>query len=372
MKQYDLKPVKDATKDFDKCTYDSITYCYFNGARELESVTTEKLSSLERTDALKFFQILRESLKGSLHKTVFASGFSAEKQEDGEAKSILKSLSGTGVSEGTVLKLCGKVMEAITFENSTNYLLTVARNTIDLKPKTSDRQVIDDASEVSYSYVLVSLCPAHITESGLSYQKESGVFRSRNCDWVAEMPLVSMLYPAPDGDGADMSRVVVFARNKKEDAAEDFILKFCGKEAPVSKDRGFEQLKTVVEAFVDPAERPEAVEVFDTKLQEFKEEHKDDDSEPVITKEVMKELVLASVAPEDLPAEKEIEEKIREVAAVDVPLYAVKSLVKEYRKVSVNVKAEDAAIIKREIIDGEDVLIIPVSAGIKVNNEPVM
>lgn len=367
MKQYDLKPVKDATKELDESTYEYVTCAYFNGKKELRSLYTEKMSRLEREDALKYFDIIKESLKGTVNKNIFRAGFSDEAKRDGEIRSILKSTVYDGRSDAIVLKLCEKIMDAVEFENGVNYLITVAWNTIDIKPKTTDRQTIDDASEFSYSYAVISVCPAKLSDSGLTYDNEMKVFRSKITDWVVEKPKYALLYPVPNGDGADINNVVFFSKTSKPEPGEEFIKKLTGKEAPVSVEKGFTSLKTIINETVDIEGHPEVLDNIDIRLAGYKEGHMDADN-AIVTKETLKDIIKTAAGSEKLP--ERFEEKFEEAAEeVRIPVYSIKPVAEELKKNAVLVKAENPDVIKKKVIDGVEYILIPVSEGVSIEKK---
>jgi|GEM_PF-1933902 len=204
MTSYEFKPIKDATKDYDRCSYEYVSCCYANGNGEKRSVYNRRLKSMERSDALKYFEIIKDSVRGTINKNAFVTGFSDAQKGDNGLKQILKTAVREPLNEENTIELFDRIIPTISFANETNYFITVSNNTIDYKPKTSDRLTIDDASEFSFSYIIVAICPAKLSDPGLAYDEESGEFRTRVTDWVAGSPFMSFVYPVPAGNGADM------------------------------------------------------------------------------------------------------------------------------------------------------------------------
>lgn len=367
MKQYDLKPVKDATRELDNSTYEYITCAYFNGNRELRSLYTEKISRLEREDALKYFDIIKESLKGTVNKNIFRAGFSDAAKEDGGVKSILRELVSETGSEAAVLKLCEKLLDAVDFVNGVNYLITAAWNTIDIKPRTSDRQTIDDASEYSLAYAVVSICPARLSDAGLTYNNETKVFRSRITDWVVEKPRYALLYPVPSGNGADINGVAFFSKSSKPEPGEAFIEKFTGSAAPVSVDKGYENLKNIISETIDTESYPEVLENIDLRLSDYVDDCRGDET-AVISGTTLKDIIKTSAGSEKLP--EEFDEIFEEAAKeTEIPVYAIKPVAEVLRKNSVLVKAENPDVIEKRVIDGVEYILIPVSEGISIEKK---
>lgn len=368
MKQYDLKPVKDATKDFDRCSYDNVYCCYVNGNKEIRAMYFDKLSALPRQDALKYFEILKESVKGTVNKNTFAAGFSKDAEGENGTKEVLRFMVREGISRDIFAEFVRRLMDSVAMENETNYLITVFDNTIDIRPRGTDRLAIDDASEFSFHYLVASVCPAKLSDPGLSYDEEEMIFRTRITDWVAGKPVVALLYPTPAGDYADLDHAVVFSKAKEPEEAEDFIRSFTGiEEVPVASRKAFEQLKEVISQTVNIEQRPEVLDILDERLDMYRENHEDDE-DAVITKEKLRGMVEeAGIPKEELAGFDETFEKTVENAGI--PVYAIKELKPELKKTNVVIKAKDASVIRRREIDGEEYLLVPLSEGVKLNSE---
>lgn len=364
MKQYDLKPVKDATKELDDSTYECVVCAYFNGKKELRSLYSEKLGHLERTDALKYFDIIKESIKGTVNKNIFRAGFSEEARKDGGLKSILRAVVDDSNNEAAFLKLCEKLLDAVEFESGVNYLITAARNTIDIRPKTTDRLTIDDASEYSYTYAVISICPAKLTDAGLTYNSETKVFRSRITDWVVGKPKYALLYPVPAGNGADVNSAAFFSKTSKPGPGEAFIEKLTGEEAPVSVDKGYENLKAIINETIDIESYPEVLDSIDLRLTDYKDDCGNDDN-AVISGTTLKDIIKISAGSERLPEkfDEVFEEAVKEK---EIPVYAIKPVAEVLKKNNVLVKADNPDVISRKTIDGIEYILIPVSEGVSI------
>lgn len=380
MTSYEFKPIKDATKDYDRCAYEYVSCCYANGNGEKRSVYNRRLKSMERSDALKYFEIIKDSVRGTINKNAFVTGFSDAQKGDNGLKQILKTAVREPLNEENTVELFDRIIPTISFANETNYFITVSNNTIDYKPKTSDHLTIDDASEFSFSYIIVAVCPAKLSDPGLAYDEESGEFRTRVTDWVAGSPFMSFVYPVPAGNGADMDHAIVFSKSKEYEDAASFMEKLMGDENPPKpSDQVFDSLVEIVTNTFEEKLTPDQVEILDSGLAQFKQDYKEDHRfdivlgdqlppEPSISKEELKSIIKATGASEEevKAFEDEYETRLGEEA---IPLYGVKPLEKALNKATVLVKTENPGALETRTIDGEQYLLIPFSAGIKLNND---
>lgn len=380
MTSYDFKPIKDATRDYDFCSYEYVSCCYASGSGEKRSVYNRRLKTMERTDALKYFDILKQSVKGTINKNAFVTGFSEEQKSENGLKQILRTAVREPLNEENTVALFDRIIPAVGFESETNYFITVANNTIDIRPRTSDRIAIDDASEFSFSYIIVSVCPARLSDPGLAYDEESGVFRTRITDRVAGAPFMSLVYPVPAGNGADLDHAIVFSKSKEYEDAAEFMEKLLGEnDPPMPSDRVFEDLVGIVTNTFENPLTPDRVEFLDTELkqfrQEYREEHPADEipgdclpPEPVITKEELKGIIRQTGASEEeiRTFEEEYDSRLGEK---ELPLYGVKPLAKALERAKVTVKTDNPGALETRSIDGEMYLLIPFSEGIRLNSE---
>ena len=380
MTSYEFRPIKDATKDYDRCSYEYVSCCYANGTGEKRSVYNRRLKNMERTDALKYFEIIRDSVRGTLNKNAFVTGFSDAQKGDNGLKQILKTAVREPLNEENTVELFDRIIPTISFTSETNYFITVANNTIDIKPRTSDRRTIDDASEFSFSYIVVAVCPARLTDPGLAYDEETGEFRTRITDWVAGAPFMSFVYPVPAGNGADMDHAIVFSKSKEYEDAASFMEKLMGDENPPEpSDRVYDSLVEIVTNTFDGGLSPEQIETLDSELKQFKKDYKEehmfdyvpDDTlpaEPSINKEELKSIIKVTGASEEELRTFEDEYDTR-IGEKEIPLYGVKPLEKALHKANVQIKTENPEALEKRVIDGEEYLLIPFSEGIRLNNE---
>jgi len=380
MTSYEFRPIKDATKDYDRCSYEYVSCCYANGNGEKRSVYNRRLKNMERTDALKYFEIIKDSVKGTLNKNAFVTGFSDAQKGDNGLKQILRTAVREPLNEENTIELFDRIIPTISFNNETNYFITISNNTIDIKPKTSDRMTIDDASEFSFSYIIVAICPAKLTDPGLAYDEETGEFRTRITDWVAGSPFMSFVYPVPAGNGADIDHAIVFSKSKEYEDAASFMEKLMGDENPPEpSDRVYDNLVEIVKSTFDGGLSPDQIEVLDTELKQFKKDYKEehmfdyvpDDqlpAEPSINKEELKSIIKVTGATEEEIRVFEDEYDTR-IGGKEIPLYGVKPLEKALNKANVQIKTENPDALEKRVIDGEEYLLIPFSEGIKLNNE---
>ena len=380
MTSYEFRPIKDATKDYDRCSYEYVSCCYANGNGEKRSVYNRRLKNMERADALKYFEIIRDSVRGTLNKNAFVTGFSEAQKGDSGLKQILKTAVREPLNEENTIELFDRIIPTISFASETNYFITVANNTIDIKPKTSDRMTIDDASEFSFSYIIVAVCPAKLTDPGLAYDEETGEFRTRITDWVAGTPFMSFVYPVPAGNGADMDHAIVFSKSKEYEDAASFMEKLMGDENPPEpSDRVYGNLVEIVSNTFDGGLSRDQIEVLDTELKQFKKDYKEEHmfdyvpdstlpAEPSISKEELKSIMKVTGASEEelKTFEDEYENRLGDK---EIPLYGVKPLEKALNRANVQIRTENPGALEKRVIDGEEYLLIPFSEGIRLNNE---
>lgn len=374
---YNFKPIKDAVgTELDDTTFRGVTCAYLGGDRDLKTVYTEAFHQIDREDAQKYHALLKQGVKGQLHKSVFSVGFSSDEREEGGLKSILESMAADGgVNDSIVMKLCEKLRDAIPFKSGTNYLIETAGNTVDIKPRGTDRIKIDDASEFSLSFCVINIIPARLADPGLSYDEKDKVFRARITDWVAKKPLASIIYPVPMEDGADLSHALIVSKFTKMDEYEQFVEKLFGADPPVPAKAGFEQITNVISSVVNLAATPAAIPAIDNALLTYKENAEKQEAPEMLTKESLKEILIETVDEETRGTdfEKSFDTVYEEeTKGREIPAYSIKSVEKALRRAAISITAVDPSVIRKETVNGEEFVMIPVSAGfITVNSEEI-
>ena len=252
-----------------------------------------------------------------------------------------------------------------------NYLILVIYAAYDVPGKTSDKLLLDDASEEVYRYILCSICPVKLSKPGLCYNADTNQIEKRIQDWVVSMPENGFLFPAFNDRSTDIHSMLYYAK-EPDKLHGDFINQMFGCEVPVSAGGQKEIFQTLIKETLGEECEYEIVKNIHENINEILEEHKlKETGEPLaLDKAEVKNIFANSgVAEEKL---QDFEKKYEMTAGENTVLMAAnvtntKTFEIKTPDVVIKVNPERAELVKTQIVDGRKCLVIEITDEVEVN-----
>jgi len=350
------------------CSITRIAGCYVDGDKNKKSVFARSFLALPDEEMFKYFEILRKGLSGTPGKTALDMTFPIESCGEGGQQEFMLKLRDSKLKDDALLdEYYDKIIS--TYEYVGNYLILVVHDAYDVPGKATDGNEMDDASEEVYEYIYTVICPVNLAEPGLSFDPLSNEFHNRNRDWVVELPLIGILFPAFNDRSTDVNSIMYYTKDSEtlNDAMIEMLLG-CG--IPLTAGSQKETFQTIVmETLGDECEF-NAVKNLHEKMGELIQEHKEELAPLVLDKNEVKTLIASSGVSNDKM--EEFDTKYEKTAGSDTPLFAnnvynTRSFDVKTPDVTIKVKPDRTDLIENKIIDGRPYLVIALNGEIEVN-----
>ena len=353
-----------------KNTLTRIAGCYVSAEKEKITTFSQMFQRLEEEEMFKYFEIFRKTLSGTLGKNLINMDFPMESEEEDGTQAFLYRLAKSELEDEELLDaFYDKVIESYT--TGENYLILLLYNNYDVPGKTTDEIEMLDASSSVFSYFQCAICPVDLSKPALSYSPAEQVFKNRERDWVVTMPEVGFMFPAFNDRAADIHHTLYYSKDS-EDLHFDLTDKLLGCQAPLSAGLQKEAFQTVVEETLGRDCSFETVRNLHDSLQEIQQQAKDADSpDPVsLDKVTMRNLLEKSGAsPEDMHAfDQSFEENAGEKGTLMLSnVCSSRKFEVHTPDVTVTVSPDRTDLVRTQIIDGRECLVIPISDDVQVN-----
>ena len=353
-----------------KNTFTRIAGCYVSAEKEKITTFSQMFQRLEEEEMFKYFEIFRKTLSGTLGKNLINMDFPMESEEEDGTQAFLYRLAKSELEDEELLDaFYNKVIESYT--TGENYLILLLYNNYDVPGKTTDEIEMLDASSSVFSYFQCAICPVDLSKPALSYAPAEQVFKNRERDWVVAMPEVGFMFPAFNDRAADIHHTLYYSKDS-EDLHFDLTDKLLGCQAPLSAGLQKEAFQTVVEETLGRDCSFETVRNLHDSLQEIQQQAKDADSpDPVsLDKVTMRNLLEKSGAsPEDMHTfDQSFEENAGEKGTLMLSnVCSSRKFEVHTPDVTVTVSPDRTDLVRTQIIDGRECLVIPSSDDVQVN-----
>ena len=366
MNTTDIRILKNAGKELNDCSYRFINCCYIAGDGEDNEIIIKKrkrLGNMKPEDGHKYLSIINSSLTGTLNEKFFPLPV----EED--ARELLGSILQNPEDDSALEELYRLFADNLPFVNSTNYLIVVADNTIDLKACDDNGVPIDDASEECFSYIVVSVCPVNPSKPGLSFHEDDKDFLSRLIDWVAKDPLMAVTYPAFTKGEGEPGNALLYVKNTKK-APSDVIMEIFGCECPEPSSSVTGKVQSIFQNATDTGTGSkmddEIAGLFDSEVKTMKKSIKaendtfdGEDLERILTKVGAGTDAIES-------AKAAFNEEFSEGFVPTAKIMPIRN-----KRVKFEIHTESPELVKTETVNGVLYMMIPVSGGVSLNGEIV-
>lgn len=369
------KEVLEIRKQFspENCTITRICGCYVDAEKNIKTDLKEAFLSLPEEDAFKYFTLFKQSLSGSIGKTLHNMDFPLSEEKEGGKQSSLLQLRNSKLKDDILVgEFYNRIIENYDFGE--NYYIILIHAAYDVPGKSTDGSQMYDASDSVYEYLLCSICPVHLSKEGLGYNTEKNTIENRIRDWVVEAPAKGFLFPLFNDRFTDIHGLLYYTKNPEE-LQENFIQQMFGCTAiPMSAENQKESFHTILaETLGDDCDYTIVKNIHET-LNDMIEESKDLPEPLTLSQADVKRLLEDSGVPERNLAE--FDSHYEAIAGERTSLLAanIASTRKfniETPDVIIKVNPECADLVETRFIDGRQCLVIAINDHIQVNGVSV-
>lgn len=357
------KEILELRKTFrpEECNISRIATCYVTSEKEKILEKSQAFLSLPEEEAFKYFDILKQTLSGTVGKNLYTLKTNSIHPAD-ESHQKLETLRKYHMNdEGMLTDLFDSIIGS--YDSSENYLIIVVNGLYDIPGVTSDDQELEDASDEVYSYILTCICPVELDEPGLSIDCTKPAILDKERDWMVKSPVNALLYPAFTDRATDIHHALYFAK-KAENSQDDFLKELIGSEMMLSDKEEHEWfLDTLNHAHEEQMPLETAKEIH-TKLVEKSLEKENLPSAGMLSK---KELL--QVIDKELNADqvKDIDEDYDKTVGKENDI-TIKNLVNPKKMViqtgtaKVEIDSDYADMVETKRIDGRLYLAVPLTS----------
>ena len=375
----------------DSCSFTKMCGCYVDDIKNKVTKIDEIFLNLEDEEFFKYIDIAKKVLSTNLGNNMLELDFPLEEEKPGGHQQFLLGLKKSALKdEGLLDTFYDMIIEK--YDSLGNYLILLFHDRYDVMVKTSDNNKLDESEEV-YEYIICAICPMVLSKPGLGFNKSEHKIGTLSREWMVAMPETGFLFPAFNDRSSDIHSVLMYtadSKNPHEELVTDILCcqtkkTFAQKQDilcdMVAEVTGEEEVKEIMESV-----NIELAQVSDSEPETYiNESHIKDALEYAgISQPKAQEIgqeYISTIKSEELPL---IGDIIPNKAAKAVKDNNEKILLKEEikelnRKIAesqpdgediiIKVNDDKKALIRRETIDGESCLVIPISENenIKIN-----
>ena len=354
----------------DNCSITKVSGCYVDGEKTIKTKFTETFLGMPEEETFKYFEIFKKTLSGTLGKNLINMEFPTETEFNGGPQEFWIKLRDSELKdEALVDEFYERIINYYDYVG--NYLILIIYAAYDVPGKTSDRLILDDASEEVYRYILCSICPVKLSKPGLCYNAETNQIEKRIQDWVVSMPENGFLFPAFNDRSTDIHSMLYYAK-EPEKLHEDFISQMFGCRPPISAKGQKELFQTLIVETLGEECEYELVKSIHEKLNEVLQEHKQKETgEPLALDKTEIKNIFASSGVNDEKLQS-FDEKYEVTAGESTVLMAAnitstKAFEVKTPDIVIKVNPESADLVTTRIIDGRKCLVIEITDQVEVN-----
>ncbi|SHI87163.1 DUF4317 domain-containing protein [Parasporobacterium paucivorans] len=342
--------------------------CYVDGEKEIKTKLQETFLCLPEEETFKYFEILKKTLSGTIGKNLLNLDFPMKEEFEGGTQDFLLRLRNSELKDEAMIDEFFERMIQI-YDYVGNYLILLVYGNYDIPGKSSDRIMLEDASDEVYSHVLCSICPVNLSKPGLSYNPDTKLFQGRIQDWVVGTPLNGFLFPAYNDRSTDIHSVLYYSKDSDE-LKDEFVGQMFGCEVPLSagiQKQAFQEL--LEETLGDDCEY-DVIRNIHEKISEIIEENKDMPEPATLNKAEVKTLLTESGVSQDKLAgfDDSFEEKaggnktLQASNLINTRTFEVKTA-----DVVIKVNPDRLDLVETKMVDGRKCIVIAVSDQVEVN-----
>lgn len=261
----------------------------------------EAFLSLPEEQAFKYFDIFKKTLSGKIGKNLLNLEYklkeSRSSDQEGEEHELLMNLRESKLKDPALLdEFYEKIL--MSYDCAENYYIVLIHAVYDVPGKTSDGEVLEDASEEVYDFILCCICPVKLSKPGLTYNGKDERMEERIRDWVVGMPDKGFLFPAFNDRQTDVHSVLYYTR-KSAEVQEEMVRDVLGIDFVASADEEKDKFgKLLKDVLGEDADSKTVKDIFEGISEEM-ERHAEDLEPYKIDRNELKKIFCNSGVPDE-------------------------------------------------------------------------
>ncbi len=343
--------------------------CYVNTKKEIISYLDESLGSMPELEVIKYMELLKKTLSGSLGKNLIDIVFSTQQVMDSQEHRLLMSLRSSIKDSEARNTFYQKIIDSLEMDN--NYLLLLAGDTYDVAYRSKDGELQAAASDTVFSYIICAVCPVVDGKHELGYFSGENEFHGYAASQIVSAPELGFMFPAFDNRSANIHNALFYSKNSGQ-IHQEFIDAVFRTEAPMSAE---EQKAAFQTALTEALETNCSFDVVQSVHEQIRErivqhkESKNPDSLEITARELSEILKNNGIPEEQIQTfQEKCSKEFGEGAALN-PLNIIDSgkfeLITPQIKVSVD--PQYSYMLETKLIGGRKYILIPADEGVEVN-----
>lgn len=345
-----------------------ICSCYVDFQKEKVCTKQEAFLSLPKDEALKYDELFKSTLSGTMGKNLLNMEFPTEQEFNGGTQEFLMRLRASELKDDALLDTFYDRIIA-SFDYPENYYIILIYGAYDVPGRGTDGEELYDASEEVYQFLLCSICPVNRSKGGLSYLPESNQIGERIRDWIVEAPMKGFLFPAFNDRASDIHSVLYYTKNP-EDSHPEFIEGVLGSVTPMTPVNQKETFQSILMNTLGDEADYDLVTAIHENLNEMIAETKDNPDPLTLGKHDMKNLLEISGVPETELTQ--FEQTYEEIAGSQTALMAsnltnTRKLSIETPDIIIKVNSDRTDLIQTQYINGRQCFVITVDDRVEIN-----
>lgn len=201
------------------CNISHVRGCYVNEKKEIISRFDQSMSLLPQMETEEILALFRKTLTGSIHKNLTNIDFDTQQVMGSAEHTLLMKLRDSELKDEEALEtLLQTIIRTVSIEG--NYLILLTYDSYDVPYRAKDDDLLRDASEEVYRYILCAVCPVKLGKNALSFDGHENTFRNLTGNWLVAAPELGFLFPAFDERSTNLYGALYYTRNAAENHPE--------------------------------------------------------------------------------------------------------------------------------------------------------
>lgn len=370
----------------ESCTFTKMCGCYVDDNKNKVTNLDEIFLNLEDDEYFKYLEIAKKVLSTNLGNNMLELNFLPVEEKPGGHQQFLLGLKKSGLKdEGLLDTFYDMIIEK--YDSLGNYLILLFHDRYDVLVKTTDNNKIDESEEV-YEYIICAICPMVLSKPGLGYNKQNKRIGKLNREWLVAMPESGFVFPAFNDRSSDIHSVLMYTADSKN-PHEELITEILGCKIKKTFAQKQNMLCEMVLEVTDEETVKDVMDSVNIELAQVSEYEPDTYVNENHIKEALEyagiggtrakqigEDYISTIKSDELPLLGDIiPAKAAKVIKDNNEKILLREEIKELNRkieehtdgdIIIKVKDNKKPMIRKEMIDGEQCLIIPISDNEKV------
>ena len=353
----------------DKCAVPYIYGAFINEKKELVSTFRQNVAMLSADDANAIFKIMRKMFSGTLGKNLLDVSFSTEDVMSGEEhKMLMEMRKQSPESEPYIRSFFERTAETLSIQSS--YIVLLAQDSYDVPAYGADGEKADDSPEV-FNYFFSVICPIKESKAALGFIASENTFKALSANAIISAPELGVAFPSFDDRSANIYNMLFYSKNTSDNHTE-FITDFLKGSVPMPAQEQKDMFNSLLEETLSEDCRFDvAVAVRDAVCDEITENKNAGEEDPptVSKKTVSRVLEKCGIEKDkiDVFEERFTECFGTEAAISPINLVNTKQIDILTPDVSIKINSDRSDLVKTQMIDGSNYILIRADVSIEVN-----